>query len=85
MMTEFSINLTPVTDLYHETKDHDFWRTLPHQDYPHGVDVHFFEQDDDPGVFGVEVYPNYEASGFIDTDTSVLLMFKRLMPKRTDV
>ena len=77
-MTEFSIDLTPVIEMHHETKDLDFWHTLPHRDYPHGVDVHFFEYDEAPGVFGVEVYPNYYDFGSINTDTSDLLMSKRV-------
>ena len=76
-MEEFSIDLTPVIDFHRETQDHDFWHTLPHPDYPHGIDVHFFEMDDEPGVFGAEVYPNYY-EGFIYTDTDILLMSKRV-------
>ena len=77
-MTDFSIDLRPVLEMHRETKDPDFWHTLPHPDYPHGVDVHFFEFDDEPDAFGVEVYPNYYAFGFVGTDTSVVLMSKRV-------
>ncbi|MXY46109.1 MAG: hypothetical protein F4Y44_03805 [Chloroflexi bacterium] len=82
-MKEISLDLIPVIEMYRETKDTDFWHTLPHPDYSHGVDVHFLENEDARGVFEIAAYPCYEHRGSIYTDVTTLLMSKRIDMQET--